>query len=579
MSGDRPTSCKRLAGHTLLEMMLSLVLLSIVMASVGSAVMFASQAVPNEKSAAGSMLADHAVLSQIAEDLASAQYVLEQTNHAVTVVVSDRTGDRIPDRLRFAWSGVRGEPLYFQLNDENATALIDAVETFDLDYTTQVVSQTLPQAIYLGAEKVLDAYTTVSSGSTVGSKFGSWFGQVINPQLHADALGFVPTKADLHAASKLPSDGTGVLSLSAYSQGQTGDAFADAPLVESDLTGSSDWNTISFRTRSVVPKGQGLALSIGCVSGSNELMLLSKQSTSGGLLGIGASVGGYLSSSNGVDWSQDTGKTFVYRVHGRELMPEPNLLATRYEHLNTIQIRLQRVADDRSPLRRGVQMLLAPPVLDSFATTGFDVDPTGMDLDADKKADWSHSAGSFPAGSINSGVWTSDGTLIFDDDALASAKVITVAARMRASDTLGPAIYGPYTVDGSGDGLPIITQLRSDGAGGQELVVYNGFSLAEDPIATLSGLRDGLIDIKLILIPDQDYLCIEIDHQPALAIRLERVADPGTIGQVVWLTSTGGVAEFGAAEIRVGGGYSTQSVGEDDSAIQLNIGGIGISLF
>ncbi|MEM6928262.1 MAG: prepilin-type N-terminal cleavage/methylation domain-containing protein, partial [Myxococcota bacterium] len=85
-------------GHTLVELVLSLTLLSIVMVSVGSAMIFAANAVPSADEPTVNKINDGAVLDRIAEDLSLAKYVIEDEPKAVTVVVADRTGDGLPDR-------------------------------------------------------------------------------------------------------------------------------------------------------------------------------------------------------------------------------------------------------------------------------------------------------------------------------------------------------------------------------------------------------------------------------------------------------------------------------------------------
>jgi len=222
-----------------------------------------------------------------------------------------------------------------------------------------------------------------------------------------------------------------------------------------------------------------------------------------------------------------------------------------------VYLQLQSVSTDRSPLKRSVHMSLAPPKLDAFAETGFDADPTGMDLNADGSPDWTHSANSFSESSLNNGIWTADGQLIFKPDGLSAADVITVKARMRANDSLGPTIYGPYTINTDGEGLPLITQLRQDDEGGQELLIYNGFSLS-DPVFTIPDLPSGLIDVTLTLLPDENYLSVSVNHEPVVALLLERVADTGTVKQEVWFTTSGGVAEFGSISVRVGGSYRAE---------------------
>ena len=87
-------------GYSMLEMVLSTVVLSTVMVSVTSAVVFASSANPDEDSPEVTLATDSNALSRIAEDISMARYVLEQSTNRITFVVADRTGDDIPDRIQ-----------------------------------------------------------------------------------------------------------------------------------------------------------------------------------------------------------------------------------------------------------------------------------------------------------------------------------------------------------------------------------------------------------------------------------------------------------------------------------------------
>lgn len=557
-----------MTGHTLLEMMLSLVLLSIVMASVGSAVMFASQAIPDEESPVGSLLSDSSVLSRIAEDLALAQYIIEKTDRAITVVVPDRTGDNIPDRIRYAWSGTYGEPLFFQLNDEAASIVIQSVATFSLVYTTSVESSLMPTATYFADESVIDSYTTLGSGSDRAVSKDASYGQIVTPRLSAASIGFRPTRVSLYASNKTPTDGQFLLELRDRLGAIPGNVvYATDTLSERTLPDAKAWNSFTMSHTTTVKRDQDIALVFEHVSGENEAILIGEDSVSGGLLGLGSGNGGQLHGGvDETDWVVDDGKTFLYQVFGRELLPDTEQYTTTQQHVTMTSVSLQRVATDRSVLSRNVQMLLAPSLLTAFATADFDADPTAMDLDANGRAEWVHSSGSFSNESINQGIWTSSGKLAFQPDGLSNADVISVSARMRSNDTLGPTIYGPYTFNLAGELLPIITQLRVDDENGQELVIYNDTTMST-PFAVIQGLPGGLIDVRLVVIPDEDYLMIEINHEPRVAFLLDRMADPGTVTQSITFGSAGGSAAFSSISIRVGGSSSSADRSDIDGLI------------
>lgn len=560
-------SRRGLSGHTLLEMLLSLVLLSIVMASVGSAVMFASQAVPDDTRPAGSLIADSHVLSRIAEDLSVAQYVIEQADHAVTIVVSDRTGDDIPDRIRYAWSGVVGEPLFYQLNDENAIALIDSVAVFELTDTLTSAAQTLPAARYLGAETLVASYDKDVSGGDETVEATDWYGQSLSPVLTADAIGFVPTRTELYAGWKNPRDGQVLISIRDFSTPTPGDlTYASAVLDESLMSGATYWRSLDLEGGSAVSDDETISLTATFVSGTDVALCLRRSSSGSGLLST---------TDGGGSWQRDDGKGLLYRLYGKEILVNKTTYQVARQHLTRIHVSLQRTGDGRSPVQRNVVLMQAPPVLTGFAQSDLDVDPTTMDLNADIEADWSHGDGRLAKTSLSDGIWTCDGDLSYTHKSLASAEVVRVRARMRSNDVLGPTVYGPYTFNERDELLPLAVQLRSDGNGGQELVVYNDTELKAEAMV-LSGLPSGLVDVGLTLVPGEDFVSIEINHQPIASLVLDRVADPGTIESAVRFGSSGGVAEFGSIEIAVGGTYTDAT--PDASLLEINVGGVGVSV-
>ncbi|MEM6504546.1 MAG: prepilin-type N-terminal cleavage/methylation domain-containing protein [Planctomycetota bacterium] len=569
--------CARSAGHTLLEMMLSLVLLSVVMVSVSSAVIFASKAVPEEASTESSLLADSDVISRIAEDLTTSLYVIERTSTAVTVVVPDRTGDRIPDRIRYAWSGTQGEPLFFQINDGSPVQIIDAVALFDLSYTVESATQALPSVLDLGAEKVIDAFDSETSGTDIVVTTAVSLGQVVKPALSDRSVGFIPTRLDLLPTQVSTKDGETAIAIKAW-DGTTPDAsdYADTTLFESILLDTTpDWHTLTLSEASMVPANQDLAITAVYKAGSDDPVGLRSVDASAGLLGLGGGSGGLLSTSGGFTWSIDSDATLAYRLYGQEIRADDDTYVVTREHLTSIDITVQRVADKRSPLKRKAVLFAAPSILDGFATAGFSASPIGMDLDADTNQDWSHSSGTFSNGSLNDGVWTSDGELIYTLKDPAEEDVLRVEARMRSNDTLGPTIQIPYPIRGDKDLLPLIVQLRDNQRGGQELVVYND-SRMEAEALRLSDLPSGLVDIALTLVPSEELLSIAVNHRPIATVELKDLDNPDTLEPSVRFGSSGGIAEFGSVEVTIGGTVSRSS--HTGGVIELNVDGIGIEL-
>jgi hypothetical protein len=547
-------------GHSLLELVLSLVLLSIIFASVGSAVMFAARASPSEDSFESTLAVDSRVISQIAEDLSVARHIIEQKDHSVTIVVGDRTNDGNPDRIRYAWSGNIGDPLTYQLNDQTAYNLIDSVHTFELVYSIDAIESPLPVATYFDGEKIIDAFDDSFAGADVSVTQTQWHGQTVIPRLTAVALGFLPTRLELYAGFTSPNDGQARIALRDRSGTTPGENnYAAAVMSESKMTGAISWRQLAFSETAVVPADQDLALTAIYRAGTADVLDLRSVDVSGGLLGLGGGRGGQLFTSDGTTWSHDSDATLVYRVYGREMLTDSDQYFTKRDHYTSIKISLQGPEENRSPLIRNTRLLLSPTILGGFAETAFYNDPTKMDLNADGRADWLHSAGTFPVSSLSKGMWISDGELSFVDDALNTSKVINITARMRSNDTLGPAIHLPY-IDGT-QVIPVILQLRDNGSGGQELAIFNTLTIT-DELTVVRDLPAGLVDIGVKLIPDENYLYIEVNHQPMVAMLMERIENPGNIEQAVMFTSSGGIAEFGSIDIRLDGAYAKGSAAD-----------------
>lgn len=555
MNKDTRPSRHGLSGHTLLEMLLSLVLLSIVMASVGSAVMFASQAVPDETRPIGSLLADSQMLSRIAEDLSVAQYVIEQADHAVTIVVSDRTGDDVPDRIRYAWTGVAGDPLTYQLNEGGEVDLIQAIEYFDLSYGTVTSDLTVMGRFSLEGETDIAKFTETSNEVYSQITSSDWMGQRITPKLEAEVVSFKITEIKLYGNK---SDGLSnrtdpavQVEVHGYDAdtGPGSEFYATGYLERQDVAGSM--KPINLLTSQPIPVGKDIALACYRDAGIlGRTRLAYNLDAGGGLLN---------SNDTGKTWSSNSNYSMLHSIKAIRTKQDDGFDLQR-THLATIQIGLQSGAIGRSPISRTVRMLQAPLVTKMFWDTDFDTDPTLADVDGDGVADWSCSGGALPDGSVAGGLWYADRLLIAEPVVSFSQQMVTADIRMRSEAGEGPLVYGPNRMDDEGNmknPIALITQLRQDGEGGQELLFYNDVK-PTTPIARINGLPQGLIDIRLILLPNEDLVSIHVRGQEAGTLALDKISDDFP-AYTFALGAAGSDAVFGSARVRVGGTYVQMS--------------------
>ena len=140
-------SCRRAGrrGVTLAELIVSLFVMSILAGGMVSAVLIATNAVPDTDDPTQAVLDARAVVDQIAGDLLTAQVFTERIATALEFTIPDRNADLAPETVRYAWSGTPGDPLTWQYNGGTVVNLVQDVREFDLSYSTRTVTTTETQ--------------------------------------------------------------------------------------------------------------------------------------------------------------------------------------------------------------------------------------------------------------------------------------------------------------------------------------------------------------------------------------------------------------------------------------------------
>ena len=128
----------RRSGFTLVETVISSVVVALLMSAMVSTMLIAARAVESTHSSEVSQTGD--AMDQITTDLSLAQNFTARELNAVTVVVPDRDGDGLSETIRYAWSGNTGDALTRQYNDGTVVVLADNVYRFDLSYLLKTVA-------------------------------------------------------------------------------------------------------------------------------------------------------------------------------------------------------------------------------------------------------------------------------------------------------------------------------------------------------------------------------------------------------------------------------------------------------
>lgn len=201
-----PHTCAvRTAAFTLIEMVVSLSIISVVFLAMGSVMVLASKAVPDPKASTGMALTAD-LLEQIAAEVQVATSVSIATDKGIAFTVPDRDGDGTDESIVYLWGGVAGSALVRQYNGGTVVTVIPAAYEFGLYYTTRPAPQ--PDLLTESSEVLLSSYAPglISSDHTITNKL--WIGQLISPGgIPPDAVDWNITRVLFRAAKKSSQDG------------------------------------------------------------------------------------------------------------------------------------------------------------------------------------------------------------------------------------------------------------------------------------------------------------------------------------------------------------------------------------
>ena len=136
-----PSCLTRRRGFTLAELVVSMVVMSILMVGLGSAILIASHALPERNTSTDALLEASDVVDGMVGELNCALAFTERSATAVEFTVADRNGDLAPETIRYAWSGVAGNPLTREYNNGSAVTIAQDVHSFKLAYLLNTIEE------------------------------------------------------------------------------------------------------------------------------------------------------------------------------------------------------------------------------------------------------------------------------------------------------------------------------------------------------------------------------------------------------------------------------------------------------
>lgn len=127
-------------GYSLIEMVVALGSASVLVVGLSSTLYVSARSLDVDRGASLSRASGDTAAAQIMADVRTALEITELQPQAVTVSVPDRDADGQPEIIRYAWSGVSGDPLLRTLNGGTPVAVQPDVTSLDFVWLARPVT-------------------------------------------------------------------------------------------------------------------------------------------------------------------------------------------------------------------------------------------------------------------------------------------------------------------------------------------------------------------------------------------------------------------------------------------------------
>jgi hypothetical protein len=349
----RPPHSRR-SGFTLMELTVSLLAGTVLIAGMGSSIYLATRANDvnvgpfHERNQAGE------TLHELARELSQTVSLDDTASDERTIQfrIPDRTGNGASERLRYQWSGQPGDPLELWLNDGAPRTLLENVHHFRLGYQTRTVEEVFeqesPQQLWVNQSGGLfQSNFHLDSGTGVGTDF--------RPSLPADAISWSVTEVSLRCRSSGSTDGIIRAQVTTADEWRRPAAVIDELLLhESDLPSQMNWHTLSFPNAGGFVPGERACVLFLYEAGHQTAMTarietLSLTTPETSLL---------TTEDGGGDWERHSTADLLIRIRGTYVSTY-----TEESHFNLyVTAELQVGEEAQSRMRTSIRTLTEPEV-------------------------------------------------------------------------------------------------------------------------------------------------------------------------------------------------------------------------
>jgi len=309
-----PASSRQRHAFSLVELVLAMAVSGILVGAMGVVLITASSSLERGESPLDDDRTAALALADLQADLAEATRFFERTEYALWFEVPDRTGDGTAEHIRYAWSGIAGDPLTRSTNGGPPGIVAANVRDLDLTYVIRPGLQKAVSAERLIGEFALHAGASSTSTTITGT---NWAAQILRPSFAGDVVSWNATKLRLRLRWSGAADATFRLSI--------------VPLNPDNTPGTTPYTTLeiketllsaAFRTDEIIlpdgqpiPAGQPVAIVIQGLSGATpacDLGLLASPTPT-----MPFNIWMATSTNSGASWQgHGQSQNFVFQVYG-----------------------------------------------------------------------------------------------------------------------------------------------------------------------------------------------------------------------------------------------------------------------
>lgn len=528
-------------GASLVELVSTMAVAGVILAGIQGSIGITLRSMPSRTGDTATTLIASRFADQLATELESAIYLSEHTATTIGFTVPDRTGDGIPERIRYAFSGTPGGPLTRQYNGAAATLIGNVNQlAFTPAYTTK--TDTYPAlGVEDAAESLLiDYYTGVASFNNFDVLPTAYAGQYFTLTPAADIYAWRPTRVQF-MGQKNSNPATTYVQMRPATSNMTPSAtvLEQYTLDAASLPTSYAWQSFSFTTLAPLAPDGAICLVLQAVVGAKSVRV-ENQSTNVG----------FLQSNNGT-WQYVNNKALACQVYGK-LTRSSGSQYVYNNYLTSLGVSLQIVATSPA-FQKNIPCFNHPQLLAGSWELKFVQNPTTQDFNGDGAADWAtHDGSAFSMASIDKGVWTTTGMQL--DTAPGNNFATTTIVDLRFQNTTVGGNGAQFKINALRSGstcAPIRATLALQADGTQTLTVSKNTSDANVvKLISVTGLAGQAVDLRLIIDPATTAVSIRVNGVEKGTFGVTRFSSSDG-SQTASITASGSTATYSYARVRV----------------------------